>query len=309
MDLLQLQYFREIARCGTMSKAAERLFVSQPTLSGSLSRLEDGLGVALFERRRGRITLTREGREFLSCVETVLDTLSGGIEALQSGAEDADTSLRIATSLPDLLGDALPCLPGDAFLGAGVRQITCENAKVIEYCEKDLVDLGIVRDPPEGALSPALEFLELDRSERVLMVSRSHPLAKRKSVQLSDLRPYRFVCNHSRDDALFAYLRTRGQLPARIVSECDDDRLEASIVAGSEQLSLLPLANFLKLRGTMPDLPLMTVPLSAPLPPSSIGILRRSGRLLSPQALTLCAGFQSFFEKERAKNAELAKRL
>ncbi len=309
MDLLQLQYFREIARCGTMSKAAERLFVSQPTLSGSLSRLEEGLGVALFERRRGRIALTREGREFLSCVETVLDTLSAGIDALQSGAAGADTSLRIATSLPDLLGDALPYLPGDAFLGSGVRQITCENAKVIEYCEKDLVDLGLVRDPPLGTLSPSLEYLELDRSERVLMLSSAHPLAKRKSVQLSDLRPYRFVCNHSRDDVLFAYLRTRGVLPARIVSECDDDRLEASIIAGSEQLSLLPLANYLKLRGAMPELPLTTVPLDAPLPPSSLGILRRSGRLLSPQALTFCAGFQSFFEKERARDAELAKNL
>ena len=146
MDLLQLQYFREIAHAENMSKAAERLFVSQPTLSGSLSRLEEGLGVALFERRRGKITLTRDGRRFLSCVETVLDTLDEGVRALQRGADGGENSLRIASSLPDLLGDALPFLPKQAYLGAGLRQITCESAQVVDYVLSDRVDLGIVQD-------------------------------------------------------------------------------------------------------------------------------------------------------------------
>ncbi len=301
MDLLQLQYFREIAHAENMSKAAERLFVSQPTLSGSLSRLEEGLGVALFERRRGKITLTRDGRRFLSCVETVLDTLDEGVRALQRGADGGENSLRIASSLPDLLGDALPFLPKQAYLGAGLRQITCESAQVVDYVLSDRVDLGIVRDPPERAGDPTLEYLELDRCDRILLLSRTHPLAQRSGVRLDDLRQCRFVCNHSRDDTLYQYLRTRGAFAPRIVSECDNDTLEGTIVACSDQVSLPPMANYLKLRQTAPELPLTAVRLDVPLPHSSIGVVRRGGRLLSEQALALCGGLQAFFSREREK--------
>lgn len=68
MDLLQLQYFRAIAQHENMTKAAEALFVSQPNLSTSMSRLESDLDVKLFERRRGKISLTPEGRLFLEHV-------------------------------------------------------------------------------------------------------------------------------------------------------------------------------------------------------------------------------------------------
>ncbi len=300
MDLLQLQYFREIARTENISKAAERLFVSQPTLSGSLSRLEESLGAALFERRRGKITLTRSGRQFLTCVESVLDALDDGVAALQRSTNRGENSLRIASSLPDLLGGALPFLPKEAYVGASVRQITCESAQVIEYCVGDRVDLGIVRDPPETVGTPSLEYLELDRCERVLLLSQSHPLAGGEPVALADLKACRFVCNRSRDDALYQYLRAHGGFTPRIVSECDDDILEANIVAYSDQVSFPPMANYLKLRRAMPDLPLTAAELSTPLPKSSIGIVRRSGRLLSAQALALCAGLQAFFDGERA---------
>ena len=52
MELSQLRYFIAVAKLGNMSKAAETLFVSQPNLSTSISRLEEEVGVPLFERRR-----------------------------------------------------------------------------------------------------------------------------------------------------------------------------------------------------------------------------------------------------------------
>ena len=59
MELSQLRYFIVVAELGNMSKAAEVLFVSQPNLSTSISRLEEEVGAPLFERRRGKITLNR----------------------------------------------------------------------------------------------------------------------------------------------------------------------------------------------------------------------------------------------------------
>ena len=84
MDLLQLQYFRTIAQYENLTKAAQALFVSQPNLSTSLSRLEDDLGVKLFERRRGKIALTRNGKLFLTYVERELDELDNGISQVRA---------------------------------------------------------------------------------------------------------------------------------------------------------------------------------------------------------------------------------
>lgn len=69
MELSQLRYFIAVAKLGNMSKAAETLFVSQPNLSTSISRLEEEVGVPLFERRRGKIALNQNGELLLKSVE------------------------------------------------------------------------------------------------------------------------------------------------------------------------------------------------------------------------------------------------
>lgn len=84
MDLLQLRYFCTIAQYENITKAAKVLFVSQPTLSTSLSWLEDDLGVKLFDRRRGKVALTANGQLFRSYAERVLNELNAGIKAVRT---------------------------------------------------------------------------------------------------------------------------------------------------------------------------------------------------------------------------------
>lgn len=74
MELSQLRYFIAVAKLGNMSKAAETLFVSQPNLSTSISRLEEEVGVPLFERRRGKIALNQNGELLLKSVEQAVST-------------------------------------------------------------------------------------------------------------------------------------------------------------------------------------------------------------------------------------------
>ena len=69
MELSQLRYFIAVAELGNMSKAAETLFVSQPNLSTSISRLEEEVGAPLFERRRGKISLNQNGALLLKNVK------------------------------------------------------------------------------------------------------------------------------------------------------------------------------------------------------------------------------------------------
>lgn len=76
MELLQLQYFECIARHESVTRAAEELRISQPSLSGSVLRLEKELGTALFERKNRKMILTSYGEYFLSTTRRVLGLIS-----------------------------------------------------------------------------------------------------------------------------------------------------------------------------------------------------------------------------------------
>ena len=65
MNLQHLRYFSAIARCGTLSRAARELHVAQPALSATLAKIEEEVGVKLFDRVRGRLILNEKGKIFL----------------------------------------------------------------------------------------------------------------------------------------------------------------------------------------------------------------------------------------------------
>ena len=68
MDLLQMKYFATVAQTGNVTRAAELLNIAQPSLSATIARLENDLGVPLFDRRGRRIVLNQFGKSFLQRV-------------------------------------------------------------------------------------------------------------------------------------------------------------------------------------------------------------------------------------------------
>ena len=86
MELLQLQYFRELARSGHLSRTAEKLHIAQPSLSQTLKRLEGEVGVPLFDRVGKRIVLNDSGRIFLKYVDEVFDALDHAAVELEADA-------------------------------------------------------------------------------------------------------------------------------------------------------------------------------------------------------------------------------
>lgn len=78
MDLLQLQYFQVVARLENITHAAKELHVAQPSISKTIARLEESLGVPLFERSGRRIRLNRFGEAFLRRVERCFNELNDG---------------------------------------------------------------------------------------------------------------------------------------------------------------------------------------------------------------------------------------
>lgn len=133
MDLLQLQYFCTIAQYENITRAAKALFVSQPNLSTSLSRLEDDLGVKLFERRRGKVSLTENGQLFLSYAERVLSELNAWNKAVQAAEQANFDQLRVVSSQLDFIGEILQKYPADRRIR--IKQVKCANMDVYDgYC-------------------------------------------------------------------------------------------------------------------------------------------------------------------------------
>ena len=79
MNLSQLYYFRKLAEVKHYTHAAEELFISQPTLSNSISQLERELGIPLFEREGRKIKLTKYGEEFYQYATEAVNALEKGI--------------------------------------------------------------------------------------------------------------------------------------------------------------------------------------------------------------------------------------
>jgi LysR family transcriptional regulator, cyn operon transcriptional activator len=121
MNLKALEYCVEIARQGSFTKAAQALHVAQPALSMAVSRLEDELGVALFNRATRQISVTAEGQLFLARAEECLEGLAGARRELQDLTQLHSGEIRVGVPpmygirhIPDLLMQFRAQYPGIA---------------------------------------------------------------------------------------------------------------------------------------------------------------------------------------------------
>lgn len=106
MELTQLHYFHTVAQTQNITAAAEKLHIAQPTLSKVIKRLEDDLGVQLFDRKASKLTLNPLGEAYLVYVEMALDALSRGRQCLENMRTGAGAGIRLASTfdgVPNML--------------------------------------------------------------------------------------------------------------------------------------------------------------------------------------------------------------
>ena len=107
MELTYLYYFKVIAEKENMSRAAETLHVSQPALSKTISKLERSLGVTLFERKKGRISLSPVGAEFYKHVSRAFDCIDEGQRMIDAYKHSSGTSVTIGCPVSELMNTLL----------------------------------------------------------------------------------------------------------------------------------------------------------------------------------------------------------
>lgn len=297
MDLLQLQYFCTIAHYENITKAAQAMFVSQPNLSTSLSRLENDLGVKLFERRRGKVTLTKNGKLFLEYVERTLNELNSGIDAVRAAQRSSFDQLRVVSSQMDFITEILHRYPVDKQIK--IKQIHCSHVDVYDRVLADDADFGFYFGE---AKTKVLEYIPMLTSERIAIVHKGHPFALRKRISVQELADQPLICNYCRDDAdFFKTIESSYGFIPQILFECDDTQVETALISSGRGIAVAPLPNYYKYKRLNPDLPIHYVRFEENLPLTQMGIVRRQGVRLTESALFFLQQTEAFFKEDKAQ--------
>ena len=199
MTIQQLRYADAVAVCGSFSKAAKKVFVSQPALTESIRFLEEELHVAIFSRTNAGISVTREGEEFLAAARQILDDVAR-IEGKYGGnlrRPQFSVSCQHFAFAVDAFMEVVKERNADEYNCTFRETVTSE---IIEDVARMRSEVGILylSNRNEQALGrifrdEGLEFEELYRSTPHVFVSRKHLLAKRKSIAPAELDDYPYI--------------------------------------------------------------------------------------------------------------------
>jgi DNA-binding transcriptional LysR family regulator len=187
MDLRRLEVFAKVAELGSFSRAAEALFLTQPTVSEHVRALEEELGVQLLDRLGRGATPTPAGQLVLGYAQRILALGRQTRQALDQFLGRMSGQLVVGGStipgeyvLPALLGQFKAKYPD-----ISLSLLIASSRRVSEWVEEGRVEIGVVGAEPE---SRALRSRPLMADEMVLAVPADHPWATRKSVVLDDVR-------------------------------------------------------------------------------------------------------------------------
>jgi DNA-binding transcriptional LysR family regulator len=278
--LKQLRAFCHVAQCGSISKAAEKLFSSQPAVSLQIQALERELECILFERRGPRIRITPDGEVLYRLALPLVEGIDGLAESFAAHRGQLDRGeLNIAAGestilyiLPDLIKRF-----SDDYPGIRIKLHNVTGRDGLAMLRNDEVDLAVgsmleeqddIRYAPFCTFSPAL------------ICPKDHPLARKKYLTLKDISPFglilppRHLSTWRIVDLVFGQHDAEYKVALEaggweVIKKYVELGLGISIVTdvcltGSEQLAVIPLDKYF--------------------PQRSYGVVLRRGRFLSPQA-------------------------
>lgn len=188
MKLSQLQYFAEICNCGSITKAAEKLFISQPALTHAIQDLETEFGTTLLIRKKTGITLTNEGKILLNESRKVLKATEELTDAMTAATKN-NKSLKIGISIltaklyPDLINEYMKTHPY-----ISVKGYAFGSAELRKYVESEDLDIAI-----SGAIFGKSSESNVIFTSKLLLSSESffwtninNPLSKKDIIDINE---------------------------------------------------------------------------------------------------------------------------
>lgn len=193
MEIQQLEYFKTVANMQHMTRAAEKLSISQPALSKSISNIEQELGVPLFDRQGRSIYLNRFGQLFLQSVEIILDEFEKVREEFEDIVKPGhgDVAFGFIHTLgievvPELMATIPLKFPHMQF---SLTQATSLN--LLKRLEEGAIDLCLSQKIESKMID--IETIELWTEELFVIVPKTHRFAERESIGLKEIKDEPFI--------------------------------------------------------------------------------------------------------------------
>lgn len=197
MNILHMKYAVEVARLGSLNKAADALLTAQPNISRSIKELEADLGITIFTRSAKGMLLTPEGEEFIDYAKSILKQIED-VEKLYRDGSPKKQKFAISVPRACYISDAfaefsksISANPAEIFYKETNSQRTISNVLNNDY------KLGIIRyaESYDKYFKTMLEekglaYEMIAEFRYVLIMSRDNPLSKKENIGYDDLLPY-----------------------------------------------------------------------------------------------------------------------
>jgi len=271
MELRHLRYFVALAEHLSFTRAAERVHVSQSTLSHQIRRLEEEVGQALFERIGKKVVTTEAGELFLAYASRALREVDLGIAMLKPGSGGLSGRVRIGATHTFNIGLIPECvalfMTRHPLVQVRVEELSADE--IGARLRRGELDLGIAYRPSGPT---EFWFEPLYNEEMVLVVADAHPLAGRKRIRMVELHQQRLVL-------LPEYFATR-QLLDECFKACGAEPVVAAEMSAIAPMLGLVLRTRIGAIVSVHAVPagmsgLKTIPIESPTPIRTPGMLWR----------------------------------
>lgn len=186
MNERKLRIFYEVSKELNMTKAAEKLYVSQPSISQAINDLENDLGVKLFDRIGKKLFLTYEGNTFLKYTRRILNIYDEAVKVIKEMNTLKRGKLKIGASttigiyiLPDIIGSF-----SKIYNNIDISLIIENTENIVKLIEQNQIDIAFVEGP---AHSDEIEVQKFCDDELVFITSKNHPWVTAKKILQSDI--------------------------------------------------------------------------------------------------------------------------
>ena len=200
MTLQQLTYLVTVAECGNITEAADKLFISQPSLSTAIHNLEKEMGVTAFARSNKGVVVTREGEELLSYARMLLEQADNMKEHFGNGVRRSP-KFSVSCQHYSFAVNAFV----DLIKEYDAKQYSCiiretQTGEIVDDVANGKSEIGLIylSEHNEDIISKLIKnnnliFEELYIAKPHIFICKNHPLVDKEKITIEDLKPYPYL--------------------------------------------------------------------------------------------------------------------
>lgn len=278
MEIQQLRYVVALAQELHFLRASEKVYVTQPTLSQQVKKLEEELGTPLFERSNQFVKLTPAGEKFLPYAVSILDTVRNGMNVIQEDQKEIRGVVHlgvIPTICPYLVPEILPRIRKlEPLLQIQLYEET--TSVLLEKIKEGKIDMGLLSLPLRDS---NFSYQSIGKEPFFIALSSKHRFAQKKGIGLSDFKKERLLIlqeGHCFSEQALSYCK-QSRENQHVIFQGSSLTSVMKLAESNEGITLVPKMAVDKKRWPK----LVFIPFSAPQPSREIGFAWRQSAHLN----------------------------